>query len=163
MEENRIFIDTVINLTPADLQKNFSLKRVNYPIKYADYSSNDYIYFLFNGGLGYASLNINPKTKSIMWNKFFPLNFRPELNRQGIGTLAHIETTLDIIKSFPFIDPSYIIRHSYSLAEVRILQLKRMGIHFEEGHKEPIAEYVKKIIEYGTSKGFKFTNPFEKS
>lgn len=159
------FIERVTTMPKGELQKILIIRGYIDQHKYSSYDKIHYSYDIQDKSIGWASLYISPTSKSITWDRFYPLENYMELRRKGIGTLATFCTIVDIAKIYPGVDSSYSIGHSeFRLSEERQAHLKRIGIsHGEDAPYEPIASYLSKLSNYAAMKGFILDNPFDKS
>lgn len=111
-------------------------------------------YFLYGIPSGDAFLCVYPKEERIVWVKFYPLHHFPELQRRGIGSLAHAKTIWGIWETYPTLRGFEIGHEKFTHPNFRFYQLVKMGINPEQPLLFP--KYLKLSLTYVMKKGFDF-------
>lgn len=140
-------------LYPYEIQNRFSV---------ADSVCGETItldFYIGSFHLGDAQLILSEDKQRLRWIEFYP--FREvdaeEFQRKGIGTLAHVEGLVQLIKEYR-LSPDCKISHAPSfVSSERKAHLQKIGLLSaisEEGM--PLAEYVSASIAYAQKREFDF-------
>ncbi len=146
-------------MNPAEVQSGFSLS--------AEKRSHDptvrvFYYTMHNRFIAHASLTVDAKERSIVWDTFCPVGMDGVPTRNGIGTLAHIETMRSLLHD-EMIEPSvseFTVRHRFpalfSLSHSRWKHLRAMNLRPALWTGMPLPEYALRSMKFGETKGFTF-------
>jgi hypothetical protein len=112
-------------------------------------------YRLDGRNIGFGRVRIDTAENELVWERCYPHASGLTVKRNGIGTLAHVETLLQTLQLYP-VTSRYSVRDDIS-SEDRRLQFGKLGIEPLVATALPI--YLQKSIDYARRKGFSFTMP----
>lgn len=152
--------DFIRKATPRELQEAFRMEQTKVPNHFG-YSLRANFYI--NGGnIGEAGLyKTHPNFEDLdigfgpavfVWRTFYPLReLEPRPYRCGLGTLAHVNTLLNILEEDPEAENLFIL-HRHLASTSRSMHLKKIGLT----KRMKFGPYMARSLENARKLGFDF-------
>ncbi len=142
------------NWDPIEIQRVFrcnlelSDPRISPQCKTLDYSGTFYLSGAQIGKCGYGVYRTDSR---VSIHEFYPLLHATQLQRHGIGTLAHASSVLALNAECKGIG-DYVVDHGIFISGDLARLLSKMGINPRGGVS--FSEYARKSVQFARSRGF---------